>query len=455
MPDEIMPDDVAISLKNVSKVFNRYHHPIDRLKDLLLPGKQRAEAFWALENIDLEIPKGDTFGIVGRNGSGKSTLLQIIAGTLQPTTGQVDVKGRVSALLELGSGFNPEFTGAQNIFFNGRILGLSRAEIESKFDAIAAFADIGTVIDQPVKTYSSGRFVRFGFSVAIHVDPEIFIVDEALAVGDMFFQHRCMRKIQQLMDAGATTLFVSHDAGAVKSLCNWAVLLHDGKVKDLDTPSAVLSRYARLLTELEIEQQSQREIDADAASQLAPGAAERIAENAVEKTLETRAEAAMSIGEQPNESERRMAIRRGDKRIEIEKVSLLGASRDFENNPVFSFDQEVCLSIRLVSYSALKNCIVGYFVCDKNGIEILGTNTEEEGVAIQNVEAGCRFSVDYRFRLPLRTGTYSITVAVTEDQTAVMSDWIDNAIVFQLLPPESDKNVCGMVSIPVDITVLR
>ena len=166
-----MNDDTAISLVNVSKVFKRYHHPVDRLKELLLPGRQRAEEFWALKDITLTISKGETVGIVGRNGSGKSTLLQTIVGTLQPTTGEVNARGRVSALLELGSGFNPEFTGRQNIFFNGQILGLSKAEIEAKLDRIIAFADIGDFIDQPVKTYSSGMFVRLGFSVAVHVDP--------------------------------------------------------------------------------------------------------------------------------------------------------------------------------------------------------------------------------------------------------------------------------------------
>ena len=167
-----MTKDIAISLENVSKVFRRYHHPTDRLKEILLPRKSKANDFWALKNIDLEIPRGETVGIIGRNGSGKSTLLQIVAGTLQPTTGKVNVNGRVSALLELGSGFNPEFTGRQNVFFNGRILGLSQEEVESRFDEIATFADIGDFIDQPVKTYSSGMFVRLAFAVAVNIPLE-------------------------------------------------------------------------------------------------------------------------------------------------------------------------------------------------------------------------------------------------------------------------------------------
>jgi lipopolysaccharide transport system ATP-binding protein len=182
-----MGEEIAISLKNVSKCYKRYARPVDRLKEILLPGKSIAQEFWALRDINLEIPKGETLGIIGQNGSGKSTMLQIIAKTLTPTTGEVQVNGRVSALLELGSGFNPEFTGRQNVFFNGRLLGLSHEEIEDKFDEIAAFADIGDFIDQPVKTYSSGMFVRLAFAVAVSVNPDILIVDEALAVGDIYF----------------------------------------------------------------------------------------------------------------------------------------------------------------------------------------------------------------------------------------------------------------------------
>lgn len=235
-----------ISLKHVSKCFKRYAQPVDRLKEILLPGRSRAEEFWALRDINLEVEKGSTLGLVGQNGSGKSTLLQIIAGTLTPTTGDVHVRGRISALLELGSGFNPEFTGRQNVFFNGRILGLSQAEIEQKFDDVAAFADIGSFIDQPVKTYSSGMFVRLAFAVAINVDPDILIVDEALAVGDIFFQAKCYRKIEELQDRGISILFVSHDTGTIQSLCSEGVLLHHGQIYCRDVPSVISSKYFQL-----------------------------------------------------------------------------------------------------------------------------------------------------------------------------------------------------------------
>ncbi|NJM98574.1 MAG: ABC transporter ATP-binding protein, partial [Phormidesmis sp. RL_2_1] len=238
-----MSDDIAISLKDIAKVFKQYRRPVDRLKELLIPGKQQADEFWALRDITLEIPKGKTVGIIGRNGSGKSTLLQIIAGTLQPTIGHVSVNGRVSALLELGSGFNPEFTGRQNVFFNGRILGLSTEEIEARFDSIASFADIGEFINQPVKTYSSGMFVRLAFSVAINVDPEVLIVDEALSVGDAVFTSKCMRKIRNYQMTGGTLLFVSHDTSLVSKICNHLVWLDQGSMRESGSPFEVAKKY--------------------------------------------------------------------------------------------------------------------------------------------------------------------------------------------------------------------
>ncbi len=267
--------EIAISVKNVSKSFKRYARPVDRLKEILLPRRTRADEFWALQDINLEVPKGQTLGLIGRNGCGKSTLLQIIAGTLTPTKGEVRVNGRISALLELGSGFNPEFTGQQNVFFNGRLLGLTQKEIEDKFEEIASFADIGDFISQPVKTYSSGMFVRLAFAVAVNVSPEVLIVDEALAVGDVVFQHRCMRRMRTLMDSGVTTLFVSHDSGAIKTLCNSAIMLHEGKIYTSGLPSKVIIEYMKLATELEIglaqvETEPQLEVQVEQVNQIEP-----------------------------------------------------------------------------------------------------------------------------------------------------------------------------------------
>lgn len=242
-----MNQEEVISLKGISKCYKQYAHPIDRLKEVILPQKARATEFWALKHIDLSIGRGETLGIVGRNGSGKSTLLQIIAGTLTPTGGQREVNGRISALLELGSGFNPEFTGRQNVFFNGRLLGLEHQEIEASFDNITEFADIGEFIDQPVKTYSSGMFVRLAFAVAINVNPDILIVDEALAVGDEAFQRKCFSRIRGFQEQGKTILFVSHSSTSILDLCNRAILVDHGEIILAGSPKLIVSKYHKLL----------------------------------------------------------------------------------------------------------------------------------------------------------------------------------------------------------------
>lgn len=238
-----MSNNAVISLSNVSKVFKRYQRPVDRLKEIIFPKKSRAEKFWALKDINLEISKGETVGIIGRNGAGKSTLLQIIAGTLQPTTGNVEVNGRVAALLELGSGFNPEFTGHQNIFFNGRILGLSQDEIESRYDQIVEFADIGDFIHQPVKTYSSGMFVRLAFAVQANIDASIVIIDEALAVGDVFFRQKCYARLEKLRSSGASILLVSHSMPDIEQHCKRSILLDRGVTKFIGSSSDATSQY--------------------------------------------------------------------------------------------------------------------------------------------------------------------------------------------------------------------
>ena len=239
-----MSSDIAISVVDVSKVYQMYEQPFDRLKQMLFGARrQYHEEFWALRNINFEVRKGETVGIVGRNGSGKSTLLQIICGTVTPTTGSIEKQGRVSALLELGSGFNMEFTGRENVYLNGSILGLSKDDIDTRFDTIAAFADIGHFIDSPVKHYSSGMFARLAFSVAIHVDPEILIVDEILAVGDAAFQRRCLAKFYEVREGGCTILFVSHDQYQVKSVCQRALYLESGQQKMFGTAGRVIDQY--------------------------------------------------------------------------------------------------------------------------------------------------------------------------------------------------------------------
>ncbi len=237
-------NNIAIQVKGVSKCFEMYEKPHHRLQQMLCMGRRRFyKEFWALKDIGFEVKRGEAVGIIGRNGAGKSTLLQIITGTLEATTGTVEFKGRVAALLELGSGFNPEFTGRENVYMNGAILGLSRKQIEEKYQEIIDFADIGDFIHQPVKTYSSGMKVRLAFAVQVVIEPEILIVDEALAVGDMFFQQKCYHSLKKLQEKGMTLLFVSHSLSTVRSLCERAVYLEKGKVVAVGSAGDVCDQY--------------------------------------------------------------------------------------------------------------------------------------------------------------------------------------------------------------------
>ena len=255
-----MPDNIVVSLKDVGKTYRIWTAPTQRLLSVFygrLAGaargalrdglRRKAESgyrdFHALRDISFDVRKGDALGIIGRNGSGKSTLLQIITGTLQPTCGTVEVRGRVAALLELGSGFNPDFTGRENVYLNGAVHGFTRAQMDEKFDAVAGFADIGDFMNEPLKTYSSGMAVRLAFAVAICTSPDILVVDEALSVGDVFFQQKCFRRIREILDGGTTLLFVSHDTAAVQNLCNRGILLHRGRSIHQGAPEECTSRY--------------------------------------------------------------------------------------------------------------------------------------------------------------------------------------------------------------------
>lgn len=245
-------DDVAIRVQGLSKRYEIYSNPRDRLKQFLLPRLQRSTGrvpqqyfreFWAVKGVSFEIQRGETVGIIGRNGSGKSTLLQMICGTLTPTSGTVETRGRIAALLELGSGFNPEFTGRENVYLNAAVLGMSTQEIDNRFDDIAAFADIRQFMDQPVKVYSSGMLARLAFSVAVQVDPDVLVVDEALSVGDMAFQEKSFTRMKKIRDAGTSILFVSHSPSAVRNFCNRAIWLDTGQMRAIGDRLAVCDQY--------------------------------------------------------------------------------------------------------------------------------------------------------------------------------------------------------------------
>jgi lipopolysaccharide transport system ATP-binding protein len=248
MSSEPLPSDLSIRARGLSKAYRIFKAPEDRLKQMLF-GRWRSfhHEFWALRDVDLDVHKGETVGLIGINGSGKSTLLQLICGTLTPTNGTVRVRGRIAALLELGAGFNPEFTGHDNVFINGAILGMTQKQMEARYNDIVKFADIGEFLDQPVKTYSSGMYARLAFAVAIHVDPEILMVDELLSVGDEAFQRKCFARIREIRNAGATVLFVSHAAPTIVQLCDRAVLLDHGRRLLTANPKLAVAKYQKLV----------------------------------------------------------------------------------------------------------------------------------------------------------------------------------------------------------------
>lgn len=422
-----MGEEIAISLTNVSKCFKRYARPVDRLKELFLPGKNRSDDFWALRDINIEIPKGDTFGIVGRNGSGKSTLLQIIAKTLTPTTGEVVVNGRVSALLELGSGFNPEFTGRQNVFFNGRLLGLSQQEIDNKFDDIAAFADIGDFIDEPVKTYSSGMFVRLAFAVAVNVDPEILIVDEALAVGDIFFQSKCFRKIEALQNRGVSILFVSHDMGSVQNLCEEAVLIERGEIICRDVPSVISSEYYKLF------RTEQEQLSA-------------IPEKPREKQLNP--EAQSDLVELYQEQ------RFTNGRATIQKVSLKNVETD--SSDTFFVGDVIQMKMLVEFHDTCHSVTAGFGLRDRFGKLICGKHSWFDAPGpIPVINQGEVVEFVFSFPLDVRVGEYLALLGVACQRTEHDYDSLDiiqDAFVINIVGKD---RVWGAVNIPGSIQVYR
>jgi lipopolysaccharide transport system ATP-binding protein len=400
--------EIVVSLKNISKSFKRYARPVDRLKELLLPGKSKAEEFWALQDITLDIPKGQTLGILGRNGSGKSTLLQIIAGTLTPTTGEVQIKGRVSALLELGSGFNPEFTGRQNVFFNGKLLGLSHQEIEERFKEIETFAEIGDFIDQPVKTYSSGMFVRLAFSVAANLEPDILIVDEALAVGDIFFQHKCIGKIKDLQKRGTTIIFVSHAPDMVKAICDTGLLLEQGRIAFEGNPDRAMSKYLKgaIVERNEINLKNNQETTTLNQDRL----------NQIILNLKEDKEDLKDIG---------------IKKVWIENI---------KGQETIYVQQGEWITIHVIIENKLKvkNLSIGLTIRDESGIELTGTSLFNENVNLNMIELETCFLVSFKMQVLLKGGhSYSVCLRLNSVSRKDRSDNVvllekETAAVFQV-----------------------
>lgn len=407
--------DIAISLKNVSKCYKRYARPVDRLKEILLPRRSHVQEFWALQDINLEINRGETLGIIGQNGSGKSTLLQIIAGTLMPTTGEVGVNGRVSALLELGSGFNPEFTGRQNVFFNGRILGLSQLEIADKFDDIEAFAEIGDFIDQPVKTYSSGMVVRLAFAVVAHTEPKILIVDEALAVGDAKFQARCMKRIRQLKEQGVTILFVSHDSSSVKMLCQRAAVMNHGRIIEIGNPKDVVNHYIALLS-----------------SDKTQFEAEEIKTNAsIEDTF-------------IKGKKEHLMHRHGNQLAVINEVKITSADgREIQNKVETGTIINIVLSLE--TKAELSDLVIGISIRNLMGVVVYGTNTQLMRVQMSKYKEGEEVTAIFEMPCNLNRGVYTVTAGIHSEE-GLSYDWIDELVVFEVNNSNSCEGIVDMNS---------
>lgn len=440
-------NDIAIKVENLSKCYQIYNQPHDRLKQSIYPRLQRLvrqqpkqyyREFWALKDVSFEIKKGETVGIIGRNGSGKSTLLQMICGTLNPTSGSVQTNGRIAALLELGSGFNPEFTGRENVYMNAAVLGLTSEEIDARYDDIVAFADIGEFIEQPVKTYSSGMMVRLAFSVQAQVSPDILIVDEALAVGDAKFQAKCFERLKQLKDDGTSILLVTHSSEQVVTHCNHALLLNAGFVLEAGEPRHVVNCYMDLLFGKD------RIVSAQTVTTGASMATESV-ENIISPLNFVDDVFATHIGYNPHE------YRWGDGSAKILDFYL---STDNEPYPsAIKTGQSVKLSVVIKFFGNLVRPIFGITIKTKEGITVFGVNSE----TLENDEfksfgqKGTCVVVNADFYCQLAPGDFfiSLGVATKEGESIVPHDRRYDAIHIQVIP---ENKFFGLVNLDLNLT---
>lgn len=423
-----MSSDIAVKVENLSKCYQIYAQPRDRLKQSILPRLQRVAGrqprqyfreFWALRDVSFEIRKGETVGIIGRNGSGKSTLLQMICGTLNPTAGSIQTNGRIAALLELGSGFNPEFTGRENVFLNAAILGIDSSVMDARLEKLIEFAGLGQYIDQPMKTYSSGMYARLAFSAAIHVDPDILVVDEALAVGDAGFQLKCMLRMKELQEQGVTILFVSHDTGSVMRLCDRAMVIDQGRLLAGDqTPLKSVKLYEQLTR-------------AVAAPALAPTVA------VVESTD--------YAGELGGIEETRLGSR------EAEYLSVQFIGDDGKEKDVFQSGEDIEIRALIRSTRAFPKAVSGFTLKNRAGVDVWGDNTifAEYDLSLQpGISA-----LSYRTKLLLPAGEYFLYIGladISEERTELDQRW-----PVRRLTVVSPRQVLGYVFAPATIELTK
>ena len=400
----------TITVQSIGKAYKIYPSRWARLKEWFVPGSgKRHELKWILQDISFNVQPGEAVGIIGMNGAGKSTLLKLITGTVRPTTGQITMHGRVAAMLELGMGFLPDFTGRQNVYMAGQLIGLSLEEIHRLMPEIEAFAEIGSYIDEPVRIYSSGMQVRLAFSLATAVRPDILIVDEALSVGDAYFQHKSFRRIREFREAGTTLLLVSHDKHAIQSICDRAILLNAGHVAMEGQPEAVMDFYNAMLAD-DQNQEVRQEVSDDGKVQTISGTGEAT----------------------------------------VQQVQLL--DEQLRSVELIDVGQQVCLRVDVRAHAFLERLVLGFGIKDRLGQEVFGTNTDLTNQALENVAAGSEVRFDVVFPANLGPGTYSIQTALVSTDTHLVNnyEWRDLALVFNVVNMSKHKFV-GTSWIETDI----
>ncbi|HYC36861.1 MAG TPA: ABC transporter ATP-binding protein [Usitatibacter sp.] len=462
-----MSSEVVISAEGLGKAYRVYNRPVDRLKQIVF-GEQRRfyREIWALRDVTFQVARGETVGFLGRNGAGKSTLLQLVCGTLLPTQGRIEVAGRISALLELGSGFNPEYTGLENIYLYGALLGLTREDLDARLDRILAFADIGQFAAMPVKTYSSGMQVRLAFAVAIHVDPAILVVDEALAVGDARFAARCMTQIRRMQEDGVSILFVGHDAETTRRLCTRAFVLQDGQIVQGGDPIHVARWYLALVSaDYSLDRMKEFETvsaatEAAQAQPPLPGAASpaageqsgalaaHVAAAANEaEALFTPAVDLLAVHETEFTSAARppeyKLFRYGDGTARIVGCEIVDDNGTSVDTVVYG--QTIHVRTVIEFHEDRDRHGFGFYIADRFGVNAIGLNTFQEKVRNEPVARGDRLVYLFSFPVHLRPGVYAISPSVpyTQEEARWM-DYVENAIVFTVIDSDPKRMIFGV-----------
>ena len=437
-------DDVVIKAENLSKVYKIYEKNIDRIKEVFNPFKKNyGRDFYALQNVSFEIRRGENVGLVGKNGAGKSTLLKIITGVLTPSSGTLQVKGKIASLLELGAGFNPDMSGVENIYMNGLLMGYSREEMDNRVEDIIAFADIGDFIQQPVKTYSSGMFARLAFSVNAFVEPDILIVDEALSVGDAFFQSKCMDKMKKMIDGGVTVLFVSHDLFAVKNLCQRAFWIESGQLKMDADAGEVIEAYRSSILNMRHETVSENENELDKIAKELRKFSKKPSEDKINLPI-----SAENLKLNKEIFDKNAAYNRFQSgRADFLNVQLW----NLDGEPIFDvmYGQEVILRMVIKFNEDIKALLVGYHIRNLNGVDLIYNDTRLSDIkAIFSAKSGEIYVVDWRFKVEMLQELYNvaavISIPVEESFTTPDTcDFIPCALQFKVVSPNKYLNLAG------------